>query len=387
MHDAIYLVQNDGQLIEMIAQAYDSEALLQEHLASYPHLLAGQQINEAAPRRWLLVAREVGIPWEEGGGNQLSLDHLFLDQDAIPTLVEVKRSTDTRIRREVIGQMLEYAANAVAYWPIESLRARFVETCTLKRCDADQTLADFLDTTADDADAIEGFWQQAKQNLNAGRLRLLFVADEIPPQLHRIVEFLNTQMTDTEVLAIEIKQFVGAGLQTLVPRLLGQTAQAQQRKSAAVGKRQRWDEGTFFAALGERTGPTEVRIARQLLMWAQAQMPDVWWGLGKRDGSFVPGYTHRGKWYQLIGVWTNGYIELQFQYMKSRGALNDQQRQELLQRWRQIPGISLTDDSIERRPSIPLSVLANEDAWDKFSRALEWALTQIAAKDADETAT
>jgi len=40
-----------------------------------------------------------------------------LDQDAIPTIVEVKRSTDTRIRREVVGQMLGYAANAVVYCP------------------------------------------------------------------------------------------------------------------------------------------------------------------------------------------------------------------------------------------------------------------------------
>jgi hypothetical protein len=31
-----------------------------------------------------------------------------LDQDAVPTLVEVKRSSDTRIRREVMGQMSDY---------------------------------------------------------------------------------------------------------------------------------------------------------------------------------------------------------------------------------------------------------------------------------------
>jgi hypothetical protein len=43
----------------------------------------------------------------------------------VPTLVEVKRSSDTRIRREVVGQMLDYAANAVVYWPLERLRATF----------------------------------------------------------------------------------------------------------------------------------------------------------------------------------------------------------------------------------------------------------------------
>jgi hypothetical protein len=49
---------------------------------------------------------------------------LFLDQDAIPTLVEVKRSTNTDIRRKVVGQLLDYAANAVAYWLVEVLRPR-----------------------------------------------------------------------------------------------------------------------------------------------------------------------------------------------------------------------------------------------------------------------
>jgi hypothetical protein len=60
-----------------------------------------------------------------GSGNRWSVDHLFLDQDAVPTIVEVKRSTDTRIRREVVGQMLDYAANAVVYWPVEAIRAEF----------------------------------------------------------------------------------------------------------------------------------------------------------------------------------------------------------------------------------------------------------------------
>jgi hypothetical protein len=49
---------------------------------------------------------------------------LFLDQYAVPTIVEVKRS-DSRVRREVVGQMLDYAANAVVCWPVEALRTRF----------------------------------------------------------------------------------------------------------------------------------------------------------------------------------------------------------------------------------------------------------------------
>ena len=58
------------------------------------------------------------------GVERWSVDHLLLDQDAIPTLVEVKRSSDSRIRREVVGQMLDYAANAVTYWNIDAASYR-----------------------------------------------------------------------------------------------------------------------------------------------------------------------------------------------------------------------------------------------------------------------
>jgi hypothetical protein len=67
-------------------------------------------MSRGDPRRFLLVRREAPVPDRENGGIRWSIDHLFLDQDAIPTLVEVKRSSDTRIRREVVGQMLDYAA-------------------------------------------------------------------------------------------------------------------------------------------------------------------------------------------------------------------------------------------------------------------------------------
>jgi hypothetical protein len=34
-----------------------------------------------------------------------------VDEAGVPTLVEVKRSSDTRARREVVARMLDYAAN------------------------------------------------------------------------------------------------------------------------------------------------------------------------------------------------------------------------------------------------------------------------------------
>lgn len=85
MASGIFLFREDGQLIEMQETPYDSEDLLQKYLADHPDLLPGGQIDEASPRRWLLISREAGLPAEDEGCDRWFVDHLFLDQDAIPT--------------------------------------------------------------------------------------------------------------------------------------------------------------------------------------------------------------------------------------------------------------------------------------------------------------
>jgi hypothetical protein len=185
MPEGIFVIQSDKKLRELTEQPYDSEALLQGLLADYPDLLAGKQIDPVVPRRWLLVTREAPVPDELGGSGRWSVDHLFLDQEGILTLVEVKRSSDTRIRREVVGQMLDYAANGIVNWPVESIRIQFETRCARENREPADVLAAFLGADQDAA----AFWSAVGKNLQAGRVRLLFVADDIPAELRRIVEF------------------------------------------------------------------------------------------------------------------------------------------------------------------------------------------------------
>jgi hypothetical protein len=159
LEGAIFLLQEDESLVELREQAYDSEALLQSLLANYPSLLAGDQVNRSDPRRWLLVRREAGVPAKADGGNQWAIDNLFLDQEGIPTIVEVKRSSDTRIRREVVGQMLDYAANAVAYWPAGRIRSMFEERCLAQHEDPSQVLGQFIGA-ADESGEIDGLMKK-----------------------------------------------------------------------------------------------------------------------------------------------------------------------------------------------------------------------------------
>jgi hypothetical protein len=231
-----FLEENASSLTAFIESAYDSEDILQSLLARYCDLLPGDQIDPDKPRRWLFVAREIGVPGEEDDSDRWSLDHLFLDQDAIPTFVECKRSSDTRGRREVVAQMLDYAANGVAYWSMDKLRQAAAETARSQSKSLDQEILKLL--TTDDESAIERFWQQAEANLRGGRVRLIFVADETPRELRRLVEFLNEKMADVEVLAVEVKQYIGqAGKKALVPRVIGLTEAARTTKGAKPSAR------------------------------------------------------------------------------------------------------------------------------------------------------
>jgi len=351
---------------------YDSESLLQKLLADHPDLLAGDQINVEEPRRWLLVTREMAVPGEQDGAGRWSLDHLFLDQDAIPTLVEVKRSTDTRIRREVIGQMLDYAANAVAYLPVEEIKAKFESRCKDDGVVPEAELAEFLGEGQD----ASTFWQSVKTNLQAGRVRLLFIADEIPPELRRVVEFLNSQMDPAEVLAIEVKQFVGENLKTLVPRVLGQTEKALGRKIVDRGEPRKWNEASFFLDLSQRRGEQEAAVARRLLEWATKHNLRFWWGEGKKDGSFFPMYDNKFGKNFLFSVWTYGSVELQFQHMKKPPFAEEGKRKELAQRLSAI-GLSIPEETLKKRPTFGLSLLLEPGRLDKFLEAFDWMLTEI----------
>ena len=167
----------------------------------------------------------------------MELDHLFIDQDAVPTLVETKRGSNTQVRREVVAQMLDYAANAAGEWSANKLSGWLEERSSTAGKNADDVLMDLDHVFEGGAE----FWAQVEQNLRDGKVRLLFVADEIPATLQRVVEFLNERMTPTEVLAAEIRQFVSDDGKTLLQAdLLGQTEKArvvkgQPRQPPALG--------------------------------------------------------------------------------------------------------------------------------------------------------
>ena len=222
MSDTIYLVDGNS-LTPMKPSAPPDEDKLQDLIAKYSELIGDSDGD------LLLVKREQAVGDSEDSADRWSLDHLFVTRDAIPVLVEVKRAVDTRLRREVVGQLLEYAANGSAYWSAADTAQSFAETCLKNDRSPDEALSEFLGDAAETA----GFWERVESNLRDGRLKMLIVADRIPSELARIIEFMNDQMR-AEVHAIELRYFESAdGRLTLAPRTIGQTEKTKAKKGNA----------------------------------------------------------------------------------------------------------------------------------------------------------
>jgi hypothetical protein len=372
----IFLIDSKGEIVEMSDQPYDSERLLQELLAKYPSVLAGDQMTGGAPVKWLLVAREAGIPDKADGAERWSLDHIFIDQNGVPTFVEVKRSSNTRIRREMIGQMLDYAANAVLYWPVETIRRRFEETCRERELEPTIAVAEFIgfNESPEGEAAIAKFWETVETNLRAGKIRLIFAADEIPPELRRVVEFLNEQMNPAEVLAIEIRQYVGTGVRTLVPSVIQSSKRVTTPEARTPTK---WDHDSFFAALLDRQGPDAVAIATKLLEWAPTHCPLIWWGEGRRDGSCFFGFAREGIRYFPFAMWTYGRIEMQLKWLLRSVPI--ELIEGLASRLNAIPGVDIPQESLTKRPPFDMSLLKEEPQRLQFFAAMEWFEDQIKA--------
>ncbi len=373
-------IQIHGQLQPLEQRGFSAEDDVQRLIAHHPEILASALTEGGAPEtpRWLLISREMGIPAEREGAAVWNVDHLFVDRQGVPILVEVKRSTDTRLRREVVGQMLEYVAHAMMYWPMDALRTQFEAWYRKQNQDPDRVLRTFLGVSEGDdhTDLVEDFWERVGTNLQAGRVRMVFVADEIPLPLQRIVEFLNQQMASAEVLAVEIKRYVQTDMQVLVPRVIGGGGTAERKRRTL---QRRWDETSFVEALTRSVGPWAVDVVREVLSWAKRRMPDIRWGTGLVHGSFAPGVHYQGKTHRLIDVYTYGKVEILFQHMRRNSPPFDRKeaRLELLRRLNAIPSVHIPETSIDRRPSIDLAVFRDRSNLKTLLQVLDWAVDEI----------
>jgi len=329
----IFLVgkEKGERFIPMIETTYPTEKELQVLLAQYWDLLPGDQMDPDNPRRWLLVSREVGVPSDKDEGGHWSLDHLFLDQDGIPTFVECKLAANPENRRMVVAQMLDYAANGIEYWKMDKLTEAAKKEAEKRNLTLEAAVLQLVGK--DDPAAVEQYWQDVEANLRSGKVRLVFVTEEAPKELRRLVEFLNDKMApDVRLCIVQIKQFIresetsGEAQKALVSPVLGviepkPPAPHMLTPSDFLAKC-RPEAREFFKTISDK---------------AEIHHHYIYWGL---TGFSVRAHLSDGK----LGTFVYGFLPDEFQFYSGQGGLplSEEQSKTLREELLKFGGFSKT---------------------------------------------
>jgi hypothetical protein len=216
--------------------------------------------------------------------------------------------------------MLEYAANGQQYWSSDCIRAHAEKSAKDK--DNGTTLDDcFQKLHSEIADSTEEFFQVVERRLKAGELRIIFFLEQAPSELKRLVEFLNEQMRSTEVLLVEARQYCGAGVKVVVPRLFGFTEQARAIKLATAAEGARaavatdWDGFTVNARKKGLDDPSVAAI-RRLYDACKELGADIKWGRGATTASFSPKWPTICSNAAPFSVFSTGALDFHFGSMR-----------------------------------------------------------------------
>lgn len=208
------LVETGGRIDELPHEAFEDEAKLQRLLEQHPGLvLAGTSDGE--DRSIWAIGYEVPVP----AG---AIDLLLLDSTGHVWVVETKLAKNPEVRKQVVGQVLAYAAD-VATWGREDLEHH--ADGYLGAQTPPTTLRDLLASREVEGapvgpQAADELIDLAIERLRKGDLTALIVVDELNTVLRRLVEFVNTSARFT-LLALKIETVNHAGDRLFIPTVVG----------------------------------------------------------------------------------------------------------------------------------------------------------------------
>lgn len=261
MGSSLFFMTPDGGASLASEARYEAESDLQKIVAENPQLLMLDPAS--ADEELMLVRQEFPIRDPDDSSIFYSLDHLFLDQDGVPVLVEVKRSSDVRIRREVVGQMLDYASRA-KFWDLSEIQQHF-------RASNGENPYD-----------TEDFWRRVSANLRAEHFKLVFVADKIPGPLTTMIDFLGRNMDNIEVYGVEVRRYDSAGGPLLTSTVIG----APVLTEAGVQGPIVWDPDKLVQQFCDRGHSDLAGVVRSLMEFAGGVGLAPSFGRGPRYGAY-----------------------------------------------------------------------------------------------------
>ena len=295
------------------------EGWLQELLRRHPELLPVDELEPVfAPL--LPIGREV--PTRVG-----AIDHLFISPQGYLTVVETKLWRNPEARREVVGQILDYATELSA-WSFEQLDA-VARAYTRKYEGSERGVLDVI-RTVEPLDSTEEprLVDRISRNLHDGKFLLLLVGDGIREEVESLTRFLSRtpQLHFTlGLVELRVYEVPERGEWLVLPMVVARTrevvravvrVEAREIRDVRVdleeepegkGKRVTLSEEDFFERLRQQEGDDVARIAQRLLEDVQGLGCLAQW----RSSSFSVRLPEErtGRLLTLFVVYTNGRME------------------------------------------------------------------------------
>lgn len=257
---------------------FDLERVLRENIMRLPDLIP---IEEATgePVKLLPIGIEVRVPTG-------AVDLLILDSAGVVTIVETKLARNLESRREVIRQVLEYAAY-ISEWGIDEIERQAEKFFRSDEAEEeyrdltfDAALTKFLHPPDGDTDALDNYLDKLAQNLREGRLRLIVATDRLVETARKTITFVNTFSTfDIYLLQVSCYQDED-GTRVYAPSLYGYA-----RKVSTPSPRKPWTWERYQAELGwsadiiQRAQSLVSRLERVAQAWKPEilfRKDDIW---------------------------------------------------------------------------------------------------------------
>jgi hypothetical protein len=325
-------------------------------------LLRGQ-IQIVSPDT-LVIAKEFG-EWED---SRRRIDLLGLDKNANLVVIELKR-TDDGGHMEL--QAIRYAAMVSQMTFDQAVEAygAYLEAHGRDE-DAQEAILNFLD------------WEEPNEDQFAQDVRLVLVSGEFSKETTTAVMWLNERGLDIRCVRLKPYNLDGRTLldvQQVIP--LPEAAEYQiqlreKRQQERKARAQTWDEASFMAELEKTAGHRAVELAKSIQDWIVPLVDEITWGttVGRLD----PRIHVDGSRVQVFSLRTNARVGVRFMLLRRKPPFDDrQERQELLRRFNEIPGLGWLPKVIDGKPNFPLELLADPVGLEKFKNAIEWMLHQF----------
>jgi len=358
----LFIVEG-GETKVLEDQGFDNEKLLQDVLEKFPEFIALDDLSVVEP--FIVIGREVATP----AGY---IDVLCIDGDGVLIVIETKLARNYQIRREVIGQVLEYVGQLSqwsAYDVIQAANKYFKSVSNQESLKYNHLfeLISGLDRNGDLE--LEQMYELISSNLRKGRIKVVIASDDIPDTLKDTVTFINS-FSNFDIYVLQIQSFVKDNLEIFAPSVFGYTSKAN---TGVPAEKVLWDEDKFFKYL-ESSEDDFKKTIKCLYQFCLEHGSGIRWGTGKVSASFSMLAERKGLTATVFSLYYNensSYVSVNFGTLKRLFSIDELNRLRLdLNR---LPRIDFSENAITdgRYPTISLDKLIGSNNLDCFTVAVK----------------